>query len=267
MEWVETTGRSVEEAKESALDELGVDEPEAEFDVLDEAKAGLFGRVRREARVRARVRPVPVRPKVDRRRQRKPKRSRAKQGSEESKRERSAPKVEEKPGPGAAAKKGSGGKMETIDLNQQVEVVEEFLHGLVEAFGFDAQVSSESVDEDVVEVRVEGDDLGLLVGPRGQTLTALQELSRTVTQRQLVGTHEGRVRIDVAGYRERRREALSKFTRQVAEDVKDSGARKVLEPMSAADRKVVHDTVNEIDGVSSASEGEEPRRSAVILPD
>ena len=58
MEWVETTGRSIDEAKEAALDRLGVDEPDAEFEIVEEAKAGLFGRVRREARVRARIKPT-----------------------------------------------------------------------------------------------------------------------------------------------------------------------------------------------------------------
>src|SRR5262245_63799816 len=67
MEWVETTGRTLEEAKDAALDRLGVDERDAEFEVLAEAKSGLFGRVRGEARVRARVRPSAPPPKVDRR--------------------------------------------------------------------------------------------------------------------------------------------------------------------------------------------------------
>src|SRR5687767_4435262 len=67
MEWVETTGKTVEEAKDAALDQLGVDEQDAEFEVLEEPRAGLFGRTRGEARVRARVRPTQPRPKVDRR--------------------------------------------------------------------------------------------------------------------------------------------------------------------------------------------------------
>src|ERR1700722_6390337 len=75
MEWVETTGRTVEEAKDAALDQLGVDEQDAEFEIVEEPKFGLFGRLRAEARVRARVRPTTPRPKDDRRdrRKRKPK--------------------------------------------------------------------------------------------------------------------------------------------------------------------------------------------------
>jgi spoIIIJ-associated protein len=74
------------------------------------------------------------------------------------------------------------------------------------------------------------------------------------------------VRIDVAGYRERRREALGRFAQQVASEVLASGVPKALEPMHPADRKVVHDVVNELDGVSTTSEGEEPRRRVVIMP-
>jgi spoIIIJ-associated protein len=74
------------------------------------------------------------------------------------------------------------------------------------------------------------------------------------------------VRIDVAGYRQRRKEALERFASQVAADVVASGAAKALEPMHPADRKVVHDAINEIDGVRTTSEGEEPRRRVVILP-
>jgi spoIIIJ-associated protein len=116
-----------------------------------------------------------------------------------------------------------------------------------------------------VLVDVTGDELGLLVGPRGATLAAIEELVRTVVQRQ-TGGHGVRVHVDVAGYRARRREALTEFTRQLAERVRDDGTEQALEPMGAPDRKVVHDVVGEIDGVTTSSEGEEPRRRVVIRP-
>jgi spoIIIJ-associated protein len=74
------------------------------------------------------------------------------------------------------------------------------------------------------------------------------------------------VNVDVAGYRERRKGALARFTQDLAEDVLRTGVPKALEPMGSSDRKVVHDTVNEIDGVATVSEGEEPRRRVVIVP-
>ena len=95
----------------------------------------------------------------------------------------------------------------------------------------------------------------------------MQELARTRLQRATEGGRGARLRVDIGGYRERRREALERFTRQVAEQVLASGEAKALEPMSAPDRKVVHDTVNTIDGVRSVSDGEDPRRRVLLVPD
>ena len=76
----------------------------------------------------------------------------------------------------------------------------------------------------------------------------------------------GRLLLDVSGYRQKRKEALERFTSKVAEDVLASGTATALEPMSSADRKIVHDAVNGIDGVTTTSEGEDPRRHVVIHP-
>ena len=117
-------------------------------------------------------------------------------------------------------------------------------------------------DENEIEVSIAGENLGLLVGPKGATLAALEELLRGA-----VGHRgPGRLHLDVAGYRAKRRAALAEFARRVADDVRSQGAAKALEPMSAPDRKVVHDTVAEIDGVATISDGEEPRRRVIIQP-
>src|SRR5207248_3221152 len=111
MEWVETTGRTVEEAKDAALDQLGVDEQDAEFDVVEEPKSGLFGRLRGEARVRARVRPTIPRPKEDRRdRRRRNERSNRAGGRSREPRER-GPKPEAE-GPTEAAKPSTSTRTE-----------------------------------------------------------------------------------------------------------------------------------------------------------
>jgi spoIIIJ-associated protein len=154
---------------------------------------------------------------------------------------------------------------EDVPLEEQAAEASAFLAGLVERMGLRAEVSSHVLDEDNVEIRVDGDELGILIGPRGNTLSSLQELTRTVIQRRL-GAHNGRLLVDVAGYRQKRKVALERFTREVAEQVKSSGQRRVLEPMSPPDRKVIHDTVNTIEGLTTTSEGEEPRRRVVILP-
>lgn len=263
MEWVEVTGKTVEEAKEAALDQLGVDKSDAEFEVVEVPKGGLFGRLRSEARVRARVLPTAPRPKVERR-------TRRRQGT----RDQASRQQGERSGGGAprparpAATRSEGADMTTSEVStvDGGEVAETFLGGLVDVFGRSYRIERRALDDDVIEVAVEGDDLGLLIGQRGQTLSAVQELARTVVQRKAPG-HHGRLMIDIAGYRRARRDALERFTRQVAEQVLANGVAKVLEPMPAVDRKVVHDTANSIDGVSTTSEGEDPRRHVVILPD
>lgn len=161
---------------------------------------------------------------------------------------------------------GDAAQQGDATVEEQAALVHGFLEGLLDAFALDGDVIEERLDEDTIEVRVQGDDLGLLIGPKGQTLQAVHDLSRTFVQRRATGTHHGRVRIDIGAYRQRRREALARFSREVAESVVASGASKALEPMNPADRKVVHDTVNGINGVITASEGVEPRRWVVILP-
>ena len=313
MEWVETTGKTLEDAKDAALDQLGVDEADAEFEVVDEAKGGLFGLTRREARVRARVKPTSPRPKVERRDRRR--RSGSRNGSSEApggdaesrpevparkprakstaprkdktekadKAETSATsdksdtsgdrrrKKEQSPSvaAGAIGDTPEGIPMTSDDatVEDQAEIISEFLRGLVDAYGLTGEIEQEQIDEETIELQVVGEDLGLLIGPKGQTLMAIQDLSRTVVQRQAAGTHHGRVRLDVSGYRQRRREALGRFATSIADEVKASGLQKALEPMNAADRKVVHDTVNEIEGVRTVSEGEDQRRRVVILPE
>lgn len=152
-----------------------------------------------------------------------------------------------------------------VPLERQGEIAAEFLQGVVERFGLEATVAVRMVDEDTVEVGLEGTDLGLLIGPKGGTLQSLQELARTVVQRKS-SARNGRLLVDVAGYRQRRREALERFARTAADQVIASGSRAVLEPMIAADRKILHDTINDIEGVTTSSEGEEPRRRVVIHP-
>jgi spoIIIJ-associated protein len=301
MEWVETTGKTVEEALDAALEQLGVDVADAEYEVVEEAKTGLFGRLRTEARVRARVRPTTPRPK-DERRGRGRKGAGAGGGGGATSSSSSAPSTADDDEPAAATpapsnrdaprrnprkSAGSGGTAaaaparsprpkedpvtattdhQDVPLPEQGEMAAGFVRGVLERFGApSAQVTVHEIDDETVEVRVEGEDLGLLIGPKGAALQSLQELARTVVQRQ-TGARSGRILVDVSGYRAKRKEALERFARKVADDVLTNTTRVVLEPMNPADRKVIHDTINTIDGVSTSSEGEEPRRRVVVSP-
>jgi spoIIIJ-associated protein len=151
-----------------------------------------------------------------------------------------------------------------MTVEEQVDLVGAFVRGVVERFGYDATTTTR-VEDDRLYVDVVGEDLGLLIGPHGSTLDALQELARTVVQRR--GDERAlRVVVDVAGFRARRAVALEAFTRRRAGEVLDTGVAEALEPMSAADRKIVHDTVASIDGLETGSEGVEPKRYVVIRP-
>jgi spoIIIJ-associated protein len=283
MEWVETTGSTVEEAKNAALDKLGVAEDDADFEILEEPKPGLFGRTRGQARVRARVRPTQVRQKTERRDRRRKSNGEGDGGrSEKSNGESRSEKNGERSGGQARKPRNDRPAREPREPREPRERREDrpkgdpvdpaivgaqavgFLEGVVKGFGLKADVVLVREDEEM-EVQVNGDDLGLLVGPKGNTLLALQDLTRVVAQRRL-GDHDTRLRVDVAGYRERRRDALSRFAAKVANEVIESGKPRVLEPMASADRKVIHDTLATMDGVTTRSRGDDPYRQIVIEP-
>lgn len=153
---------------------------------------------------------------------------------------------------------------EELTEEQRLEYAREdsldFLEGLLEAMGLRGEVEVEIVGQDI-RARMAGDDLGPLIGRHGRTLEAVQELLRASVQHQAAG--RVRVILDIEGYRERRREAVEEMAQEMAERALREGEVR-LEPMPAFERKVVHDAVATIEGVSSLSEGEEPRRYVVI---
>jgi spoIIIJ-associated protein len=157
---------------------------------------------------------------------------------------------------------------ESISLQDQGIIAKEFMIGLLASMNITADVTTREIDDETIEIAVNANpptELGVLVGPRGATLQALQEVTRTVVQAKSPGKTD-RILVDVAQYRERRVAALGRFAAQVAADVMESGEERALEPMSAADRKAVHDSLTENSSVVTRSEGEEPRRFVVIAP-
>ena len=121
------------------------------------------------------------------------------------------------------------------------------------------------VENDRAIVAIVGSGLQSLVGPHGQTLDALQELTRLAVQ-QKTGVRS-RLMLDVSGHRQARRESLSALARETAETVRSGGEPVRLAPMNPFERKVVHDVITSLDGVRSESEGEEPNRRVVVLSD
>src|ERR1700689_695186 len=233
MDWVETTGKSIEEATDRALAHLGVHRDDAEVEVIEEPKAGLFGRDREKTAAR-----------------------RQPEGAVKA-----APRTAKSPSKEDTMAEG-------ISLAEQGSIAKEFLTGLLASMNIQAEITVKELDEETVELSVNASpptELGVLVGPRGTTLQALQEVTRTVVQAKSPSRTD-RILVDVAQYRERRVAALGRFAQQVATEVVDTGEERALEPMSAADRKAVHDALSENPDVVTRSEGDDPRRFVVVAP-
>lgn len=154
---------------------------------------------------------------------------------------------------------------EEFSTPDQEAALVSFVGDLAKLFDPSATTTT-TLDEDNLEAHVTGDDLGLLLGPSGNTLRAVEELSRTAMQRVAAGRRYHRIRVDVDEYKSRRREALQAFAIKLADDVRENGGRKALEPMNSADRKIVHDAITDVEGVETISEGDDPRRYVVLVP-
>lgn len=287
MEWVEVTASSVEEATKRALGQLGVDKNDAEITVVEEPTKGLFGRTKGEARVRARVKPVEPRAKRSRGGRSRTKGSGREGGQRQGEKNQGEKKSGEqrsggqkgRNGGGAATKEraergpkqgaGEAGAREEetmgegVSLEDQGAAGKEFLEGLLESMELSGTVGVKLIDDETVEIAVDGEGLGMLVGPKGSTLAAIQDVTRTVVQGKFPSKTD-RILVDIARYRERRSAALTRFTAEVAAEVIDAGEERSLEPMSPADRKVVHDAAAAIEGVTTRSEGEDANRYVVI---
>ena len=288
MEWVEVQGKTVDVAVAAALDELGLSsQDEATIEVLQEPKGGFLGMGGQQAIVK-----VSRKPKKRRRRRRGGRKSNGEAAGRQGGGKQSGAKQSgsrkggsskggrsgsgKKPAPSAPS---SGGKEtrqegerparkseprpEAAPIEDQAEVAREFLVGLLDAFGLEGDVDTR-IDDDILYLNVTGDQTEALVGPRGSVIQAILELTRTVVQRKTYGAP--RMRLDIAGYGERRRAALTIYAGNLAERVLADGGEVMLEPMNAADRKVVHDAVADIAGVRSFSEGEDPHRAVVLAP-
>lgn len=151
---------------------------------------------------------------------------------------------------------------EANELEHEGEIAADFLEGLLDIADLDGDIDMD-VEGDRASVSIVGGDLTGLVGPDGQVLEALQELTRLAVHRN-TGAHS-RLLLDVGGFRARRREELAVVTRDAIARARDSGEAQELDPMSPFERKSVHDVVADAE-LSSHSVGEEPHRHVVIVP-
>lgn len=174
------------------------------------------------------------------------------------------------PGPGASpgedttAESGAGAARPSrrARLEQEGEIAADYLEELLEITDLDGDLDMD-VEADRATVSIVGADLPMLVGEQGEVLEALQELTRLAVHRET--GERSRLMLDISDHRARRRAALEALAAEAIEQVRASGERHALEAMSPFERKVVHDAVAAA-GLSSASEGVEPRRHVVVLP-
>jgi len=165
--------------------------------------------------------------------------------------------------PQSAASADEDAEPTESDLFRQSEIAADYIEGLLDILDFDGDID-ELVQNGRPMVEVVGGRLNNLVGNRGATLEALQELSRLAVYRQT--GEPSRLLLDVGGFRANRRKELVAVAKNAAERVKQHGESVRLEPMSAFERKCVHDVINAMPGVESESEGVEPSRRIVVRP-
>ena len=273
-----TTGKTIDLAVEAALTQLGLDRDSVSVQVLSQAKPGFLGLGAQPARVQVSYeapdpvpaaprsalgsasrskpkaapvkKPEPVAPKQEQPKETvKPEAPKERKVEEKPKAE--TPKVPKEPKVYAVAEPGS---ME--------EKIETFLKGLMEHMGSNAVPHAWKEEGNNYKVELVGEDLGYLIGRRGDTLDALQHLANYSINRGVEGRF--RISVDAEEYREKREDSLRRYARKKAQQVLKARRRTTLEPMNAYERHVIHAALQEMENITTHSTGTEPNRRVVI---
>jgi spoIIIJ-associated protein len=266
---IEVKAKTVDLAVEAAMQELGVDDREQlSVTVVQEPEKGFLGMGGTDAIVTVKQLP----PRKRRRDRGNKNRSDSQTGNSQqrnngggrggnSDRNRGKKTQHDKGREMSRQDKDREDDRDVLTIDEQAGIVKDFLTGLVDAYGLEGEVVAR-VDDEVIVADINGEQTEALIGVRGSVRSAIHELTRTVLQRYAQDT--ARLRLDVAGYAERRREALTIYANQLIEQLEADGGELMLEPMSSADRKVIHDAAANSNTVTSYSEGEPPRRYVVL---
>jgi spoIIIJ-associated protein len=235
MASLETEGKTVEEAVQSACEQLNVPREKLEIEVLNAGSTGIFGLMgSKKARVRATIKeeiPAPVRVN------------------------------ETVPGQSAAVlttdSEGTGGEVEEI-----IAEAKSLTQGVLDRMGLEVTIQIRK-EKESLHILIEGDKSGLLIGRRGQTLDALQYLISRMINRK--GTGKIRVMLDSGDYRNRRQEYLEDLALKMAAKAKQTGKPVVISPLNAHDRRLVHLTLEKDKSIKTISRGEGPLKKIVIF--
>jgi len=267
---VEIRARTVDLAVEAAMQELGVENrDQLDVEIVQEAEKGFLGIGGQDAVVKVKRRPSRRRRKERRRNPKNQGKHQAKQqdvsrsgkNGGDRKKSQSKGKVREMNRQDNKDRPPKSDDRPTLSLEEQAGITNDFLEGLLDAYGLDGEVET-AIEDGIIIVEINGEQTEALVGVRGSVRSALHELSRTVLQRYAQDT--ARLRLDVAGYAEKRRQALTIYAEGLIAQLVADGGEIMLEPMSPADRKVIHDAAAAREDVNSYSEGEAPRRYVVL---
>ncbi len=240
---IEMTGKTVEQAISQALEDLAVSEDFAFIEVLDEGETGgLLGFGRRPARVRVSV---------------------------DTDKLGTAGEGPGLPGDKAVGKGESGDQSWKMALEERGFVSAEnatldYIEAILSGIGIHGRIESYLGEDESLHIEILGSDCGVAIGRHGETLDAIQYLTNIVANRWM--DEHLRVVVDVAGYRARREERIQQQARKTAERVLDTGRESRLKPMTPAERRIVHLTLRDAEGITTYSEGTEPRRYVVISP-
>ena len=287
-----TTGKTIDLAIEAALTQLGLDRDSVSVTVLQQAKAGFLGFGAQPAKVQVSYEapdPVPEAPKValSSASRSKPKAAapvkKPEQPKEMPKPEPAAqepkadkpkhePKAEKKPEAPKPPKNPKEPKPAKVKAEPKVyapaesgsteEKIELFLKGLLEHMDSKAVPHCWKVEGNTYKVDLVGDDLGYLIGRRGDTLDAIQHLANYTINRDLDG--HIRINVDAECYREKREESLRRYARKKAQQVLKARRRTTLEPMNAYERHVIHAALQDMENITTHSTGVEPNRRVII---
>ena len=291
------TGKTIDLAIESALTQLGLDRDSVSVQVIQQAKSGFLGFGSQPAKVQVTYEvpdPAPEAPKValssasrskpktapKKEEAPKPEAPKPEKKAEAPKAEKKAEapkaekkaeaprKTEKKEAPKAPKAPKSEKKAEApksyapAEPGSVEEKIEVFLKGLLEHMDSKAVPHCWKVEGNTYKVDLVGDDLGYLIGRRGDTLDAIQHLSNYAINRDVEG--HIRINVDAEAYREKREDSLRRYARKKAQQVLKARRRTTLEPMNAYERHVIHATLQEMENITTHSTGTEPNRRVVI---
>ena len=272
-----TAGKTIDLAIEAALTQLGLDRDSVSVQVLQQAKPGFLGFGAQPAKVQVTYEapdPAPAAPKsaLGSASRSKPKAAAPVKKPEAPKAEPAkaeAPKAEKpvkKPEAPKAERKPEAPKEPKVfapaEAGSVEEKIEQFLKGLLENMGSKAEPHAVKGENNTYHVELVGEDLGYLIGRRGDTLDAIQHLCNYSVGRNVEG--HIRINVDAEDYRAKREDSLRKYARKKAQQVLKARRRTTLEPMNAYERHVIHATLQEMDNITTYSTGTEPNRRVVI---